>query len=38
VQAKLTAEALVALNVQSTVDQLQPDEIATAWLEENGLV
>lgn len=38
VSAKLTAEALVALNVQSTVDKLEPAEIATQWLEENGLV
>ncbi|SDQ05213.1 ABC transporter substrate-binding protein [Microbacterium sp. cf332] len=38
VSAKLTPEALVALNVQSTVDKLEPAEIATQWLEENGLV
>ena len=37
VSAKLTAEALVALNVQSTEDQLSPDDIAAQWLEENGL-
>ncbi|KAA9086593.1 ABC transporter substrate-binding protein [Microbacterium radiodurans] len=38
VSAKLTPEALVALNVQSTVDKLEPAAIAKAWLEENGLV
>ncbi|MEV7692647.1 ABC transporter substrate-binding protein [Microbacterium sp. NPDC089189] len=37
VSAKLTPEGLVALNVQSTEDQLSPAEIATQWLEENGL-
>ena len=37
VSAALTPEALVALNVQSTVDQLSSDEIATQWLEENGI-
>ena len=38
VQAKLTAEGLVALNVQSTVDQKSSADIATAWLTENGLI
>lgn len=38
VSAKLTPEGLIALNVQSTVDQKSPDVIATAWLTENGLV
>lgn len=38
VSAKLTAQGLVALNVQSTVDQLSPDEIAAQWLEENDLL
>ncbi len=38
VSAALTAEALVALNVQSTEDQMSPDDIAAAFLEENGLV
>jgi osmoprotectant transport system substrate-binding protein len=37
VSAALTPEALVALNVQSTVDQESTEDIATAWLEENGL-
>ncbi|MFI8593670.1 ABC transporter substrate-binding protein [Microbacterium sp. NPDC078428] len=38
VSAALTAGALVALNVQSTEDQMSPDDIAAAFLEENGLV
>ncbi|MEH3089722.1 MAG: ABC transporter substrate-binding protein [Microbacterium arborescens] len=38
VSAKLTPEALVALNVQSTVDKLEPAAIAKKWLEDNGLV
>jgi osmoprotectant transport system substrate-binding protein len=38
VSAKLTPEGLVALNVESTVDQKSSAEIATAWLKENGLV
>ena len=38
VSAALTAEGLVALNVQSTVDQLGFAEIATQWLTENGLL
>ena len=38
VQAKLTPEGLVALNVQSTVDQESSEDIAKAWLSENGLV
>ncbi|KAA9148593.1 ABC transporter substrate-binding protein [Microbacterium lushaniae] len=37
VSAALTPEALVALNVQSTVDQESTEDIAEAWLEENGL-
>ncbi|MGC5170737.1 ABC transporter substrate-binding protein [Micromonospora sp. DT81.3] len=37
VSAALTPEALVSLNVQSTVDQLSPEEIATKWLSENDL-
>jgi osmoprotectant transport system substrate-binding protein len=37
VQAKLTAEGLVALNVQSTVDQKSSADIATQWLKDNGL-
>ena len=38
VSAALTPEGLVALNVQSTVDQESTPDIATAWLEENGLI
>ena len=38
VSAALTPEGLVALNVQSTVDQLSADDIATQWLTENGLI
>jgi len=38
ISAKLTAEELVALNVQSTVDQKSSADIAKAWLKEQGLV
>jgi osmoprotectant transport system substrate-binding protein len=38
VSAALTPEGLVALNVQSTVDELGPDDIAKQWLTENGLI
>jgi osmoprotectant transport system substrate-binding protein len=38
VSAKLTPEGLVALNVQSTVDQRSSAEIATQWLTDNGLI
>lgn len=38
VSAALTPEGLVALNVQSTVDQLSSADIATQWLTENGLL
>ena len=37
VSAALTPEGLVALNVQSTVDQMSSEDIAAAWLSENGL-
>lgn len=37
VNAKLTPEGLVAVNVQSTVDKMSSDDIAAAWLSENGL-
>ncbi|WOF24324.1 ABC transporter substrate-binding protein [Microbacterium betulae] len=37
VSEALTPEGLVALNVQSTVDQESPADIASAWLEENEL-
>lgn len=36
ISAKLTPEGLIALNVQSTVDQKSPGDIASAWLSENG--
>jgi osmoprotectant transport system substrate-binding protein len=38
VSAELTAEGLVALNVQSTVDQMSSADIAEQWLTENGLL
>lgn len=38
VSAKLTPAGLVALNVQSTVDQLAPDVIATKWLQAQGIL
>ncbi len=37
VSAQLTPEGLVALNVQSTEDQMSPEDIAAQWLAENGL-
>jgi osmoprotectant transport system substrate-binding protein len=37
VSAALTPEGLVALNVQSTVDQRSAGDIAAAWLSENDL-
>ncbi|WP_341976560.1 ABC transporter substrate-binding protein [Microbacterium sp. LTA6] len=38
ISAKLTAEELVGLNVQSTVDQKSAADIAKSWLEKNGLL
>jgi osmoprotectant transport system substrate-binding protein len=38
ISAKLTPEGLVALNVQSTVDQKSSADIAKAWLTDNGLL
>jgi osmoprotectant transport system substrate-binding protein len=38
VSAKLTPEGLVALNVESTVDEESPDAIAKKWLADNDLV
>jgi osmoprotectant transport system substrate-binding protein len=38
ISAALTPEGLVGLNVQSTVDQLSTDDIATQWLTENDLI
>jgi osmoprotectant transport system substrate-binding protein len=37
VDAKLTPEGLVALNVESKVDQKSTKDIAAAWLKANGL-
>jgi osmoprotectant transport system substrate-binding protein len=37
VQAKLTPEALVDMNVQNTVDQKSPADIAKKFLADNGL-
>ncbi|WEK61623.1 MAG: ABC transporter substrate-binding protein [Candidatus Microbacterium colombiense] len=38
ISAKLTAEELVALNVQSTVDQKSSADIAAQWLKDQGLI
>jgi len=38
VSAALTPEALVGLNVQSTVDQMSPEDIASQWLTANDLL
>ncbi len=38
VSAALTPAGLVALNVQSTQDQMSPAQIASQWLAANGLV
>lgn len=38
ISAKLTAEELVSLNVESTVDQKSSADIAKKWLEDNDLV
>lgn len=38
ISAALSAEDLVAMNVQSTVDQQSPEDIARQWLEENDLL
>ena len=37
VSAELGAEDLVDMNVQSTVDQASPADIAAKWLKDNGL-
>ena len=37
VQAKLTPEALVDLNLQNTKDQKSPEDLAKAFLSDNGL-
>jgi osmoprotectant transport system substrate-binding protein len=38
ISAALTPEGLVELNVQSSVEQESTEDIATAWLEDNGLL
>jgi len=38
VSAKLTPGGLIALNVESTVDEESPDAIATKWLTDNDLL
>jgi osmoprotectant transport system substrate-binding protein len=38
VSAALTADDLVALGVQSTVDQMSPEDIAEQWLTDNDLI
>ena len=38
ISAALTPEGLVALNVQSTVDELSTADIAAQWLSEQGLI
>lgn len=37
VSAALTPEGLISLNVQNTVDQRSPEDIAKQWLEENDI-
>ncbi|MFJ4045833.1 ABC transporter substrate-binding protein [Microbacterium sp. NPDC089987] len=38
ISAELSAENLVAMNVQSTVDQKSSADIAKAWLKDKGLI
>lgn len=38
ISAELSVDDLVALGVQSTVDQMSPEDIATEWLTEKGLI
>lgn len=38
VNAELSVDDLVALGVQSTVDEKSPEDIAAAWLKDKGLV
>lgn len=38
ISAALTADALVAMNVQSQVDQKSREDIARLWLEDNGFL
>jgi osmoprotectant transport system substrate-binding protein len=37
ISAKLSVEGLIAVNVQSTVDELASEKIAEQWLQENAL-
>ncbi|WP_309068289.1 ABC transporter substrate-binding protein [Microbacterium sp.] len=37
ISAALTPEGLVGLNVQNTVEQRSPEDVAAEWLEANGL-
>jgi len=37
ISAKVSIEGLIAMNVQSTVDELAPEKIAEQWLQENAL-
>ena len=38
VSAKITTEVLTGLNKQTDIDQKDPDDVAKAWLQSNGLV
>lgn len=38
ISAELSVDDLVAMGVQSTVDQMSPEDIATEWLTEKGLI
>jgi osmoprotectant transport system substrate-binding protein len=38
ISAELSVEDLVSLGVQSTVDQKSPEDIATQWLTDKGLI
>ena len=38
ISAELGVDDLVAMNVQSTVDQMSSEDIATQWLTDNGLL
>ena len=38
ISAELSVDDLVALGMQSTVDQMSPEDIATEWLTEKGLI
>jgi osmoprotectant transport system substrate-binding protein len=38
VSAKITTEVLTGLNKQTDIDQKDPDSVAKAWLQSNGLI